>query len=253
MWYPQKGSIANGSNRSFPTSPAAAAVVSEDIIAPVKTPWSQSKASRTSGTTVERRPPNSIASIGTPAGSSHSAAIEGICDAGEVKRAFGWAAGLSESGVHSLPCQSIAWSGGSPVIPSHQMSPSSVLAQLVKMVLRSIVSIALGFVLWLVLGATPKNPASGLTAWRWPSSPNFIQAMSSPTVSTFQFGRVGTSIARLVLPQAEGKAPVMYLTLPWGEVNLRISMCSASQPSSRAIAEAIRSAKHFLPSRALPP
>jgi len=32
-----------------------------------------------------------------------------------------------------------------------------------------------------------------------------------------------------------------------------ISMCSASQPSSRAMAEAIRSAKHFLPSSALPP
>ncbi len=77
--------------------------------------------------------------------------------------------------------------------------------------------------------------------------------MSSPTVSTFQSGRVGTSIARLVLPQAEGKAPVTYLTVPSGEVSLRISMCSASQPSSRAIAEAIRSAKHFLPSRALPP
>jgi hypothetical protein len=30
-------------------------------------------------------------------------------------------------------------------------------------------------------------------------------------------------------------------------------MCSASQPSSRAIAEAIRSAKHFLPSSAFPP
>ncbi len=77
--------------------------------------------------------------------------------------------------------------------------------------------------------------------------------MSSPIVSTFQSGRVGTSIARLVLPQAEGKAPVTYLTSPSGEVSLRISMCSASQPSSRAIAEAIRSAKHFLPSRALPP
>ena len=30
-------------------------------------------------------------------------------------------------------------------------------------------------------------------------------------------------------------------------------MCSASQPSSRAITDAIRSAKHFLPSSALPP
>ena len=81
-----------------------------------------------------------------------------------MKRALGWAAGCSDSGVQSLPCQSIAWSGGSPVIPSHQMSPSSVFAQLVKIVLRSIVSIAFGLVLWLVFGATPKKPASGLTA-----------------------------------------------------------------------------------------
>ncbi len=33
----------------------------------------------------------------------------------------------------------------------------------------------------------------------------------------------------------------------------RISMCSASQPSSRARLEAMRSARHFLPSSALPP
>jgi hypothetical protein len=45
-----------------------------------------------------------------------------------------------------LPCQSTTWSGGSPVIPSHQMSPS-VSAQLVKIELRSIVAIALGLVL----------------------------------------------------------------------------------------------------------
>ena len=38
-----------------------------------------------------------------------------------------------------------------------------------------------------------------------------------------------------------------------GEVSLRMSMCSAIQPLSRAITEAIRSAKHFLPSSALPP
>src|ERR1700761_8460834 len=253
MLYPQKGSIAIGSKRSWPTAPAAAAVVSEDIVAPMKTACSQSKASWTSGTTVARRPPKRKASIGTPAGSSHSGAIEGHCAAGVVKRAFGWAAAVSESGVQSLPCQSIACAGGSPVIPSHQMSPSSVLAQLVKIELRSIVSIAFGFVLCDVFGATPKKPASGLTAYSRPSSPIFIQAMSSPTVSTFQSGRVGTSIARLVLPQAEGKAPVTYLTLPSGEVSLRISMCSASQPSSRAITEAIRSAKHFLPSSALPP
>src|SRR6202023_3413005 len=131
--------------------------------------------------------------------------------------------------------------------------PSSVRAQLVKIELRSIVRIALGFVASLVPGATPKKPDSGLIAYRRPSDPNFIHAMSSPIVSTFQPGSVGISIARLVLPHADGNAPLMYLTSPSGDVSLRISMCSAIQPSSRAITDAIRSAKHFLPSSALPP
>ena len=49
-------------------------------------------------------------------------------------------------------------------MPSHQMSPSSVSAQLVKIVFLAIAAIALGFVLPSVPGATPKKPASGLTA-----------------------------------------------------------------------------------------
>src|SRR5664279_5187716 len=48
---------------------------------------------------------------------------------------FTVAAGVSESGVQSLPRQSTACAGGSPVSPSHQTSPSSVLAQLVNTVL----------------------------------------------------------------------------------------------------------------------
>src|SRR5437763_8198180 len=132
------------------------------MIAPRNTPWLQSKASCTSGTTVERRPPKSIASIGTPAGSSHSGAIAGSCEAGVVKRALGCAAGSEDSGVQSLPCQSIRWAGGSEVIPSHQTSPSSVLAQLVKIEVSAIVLIAFGFVSSPVPGATPKKPASGL-------------------------------------------------------------------------------------------
>ncbi len=59
--------------------------------------------------------------------------------------------------------------------------------------------------------------------------------------------------AKFVLPQADGKAPVTYLDSPWGLVTLRMSMCSAIQPSSRAMTDAMRSAKHFLPSSALPP
>ena len=72
---------------------------------------------------------------------------------------------------------------------------------------------AFGFVFSPVPGATPKNPASGLIACRRPSGPNFIQAMSSPIVSTFQPGRVGISIARFVLPHADGNAPVTYFVV----------------------------------------
>ncbi len=81
-----------------------------------------------------------------------------------------------------------------------------------------------------------------MTAHSRPSSPIRIQAMSSPIDSTFQPGMVGSSIARLVLPQALGKAAATYLVTPSGLVSFRISMCSAIQPSSRAIALAIRRA-----------
>src|SRR5262245_6587967 len=178
------------------------------MIEPMKTPCSQSYASRTSGTTLARRPPNRIASIGTPAGSSHSAAMDGHWDAGVVNRAFGCAAGWSASGVQSAPCQSIAWAGLSFVLPSHQPAQPLVRAQFVKIEHSRIVSIAFGFVDLPVPGATPKNPYSGLIAYSRPSFPNFIQAMSSPTVSTFQPGSVGISIARLVFPHADGNAPV---------------------------------------------
>ncbi len=94
------------------------------------------------------------------------------------------------------------------VNPSHQTSPSSVSAVLVKIVFLEQLAIALGFDCAFVPGATPKKPASGLIARNTPCASFLIQAMSSPTVVTFQpsssFG--GTSMARLVLPQALGKA-----------------------------------------------
>src|SRR6516165_109206 len=107
------------------------------------------------------------------------------------------------------------WPGGS-LRPSHHTSPSSVRAQLVKMQLPSRVMIALGLVLSDVPGATPKKPDSGLMPYRRPSDPNRIQQMSSPTVSTFHPGSVGTSMARLVLPHADGNAPVTYFVTPSG-------------------------------------
>ena len=234
--------MANGSRRSAPTVPSAAAVCSEETVAPMNTPCCQSNASVTSGTLVARRPPKRITSIGTPVGSSQLSAMDGHWAAGAVNRLFGCADGSIESGVQSRPFQSIRCAGGSSVKPSHHTSPSSVSATLVKMQLPHSVSTAFLLVFSPVPGATPKKPASGLIACSRPSSPDRIQQMSSPTVSTFQPGMVGCSMARLVLPQADGKAAARCLTAPSGEVSLRISMCSASQPSSRAITLAIRSA-----------
>src|SRR3954452_15124256 len=95
------GSIANGSRRMTPTAPVAAAVVSDDSVAPMKTPWFQSRASVTSGIVVFRRPPNRIAEIGTPLGSSYSGARIGHWEIGVQKRLFGWLDCSSESGVQS--------------------------------------------------------------------------------------------------------------------------------------------------------
>ncbi len=131
---------------------------------PMKTPWFQSKDSVTSGTAEARRPPKRIAEIGTPLGSSHSAAIVGHCEAGTAKRALGWAAGVSEAGVQSLPFQSMRCAGASSVMPSHHTSPSSVSATLVKTVFAYMVFMALALVCSPVPGATPKKPASGLIA-----------------------------------------------------------------------------------------
>src|ERR1700679_2728752 len=164
MLYPQNGSMAKGSRRRLPTAPAWAAVVSDAMMDPRNTPCSQSLDWKTSGTTEARRPPKRTALMGTPLGSSHSGAIAGSWLAGAVNRAFGCAAGVPDSGVQSLPFQSVRWAGGSSLMPSHQMSPSSVSAVLVKMQLPSRVRMALGLVWVLVPGATPKKPASGLMA-----------------------------------------------------------------------------------------
>ena len=76
------GSMAIGSRRTVPTLPSAAAVCSEPSVAPMKTPCCQSRAWVISGTVVLRRPPNRIAEIGTPCGSSHSGASVGHCEIG---------------------------------------------------------------------------------------------------------------------------------------------------------------------------
>src|ERR1700720_1220617 len=132
------------------------------------------------------RPPKTKAKTGTPSGFSQSGSIDGHWLAGAGKRAFGCAAGRPQSDVQSSPFQSMRCSGGLSVIPSHQTSPSSVSAVLVKMQFLLMVCIALGLDCPFVPGATPKNPDSGLIAGRVPCGAFLIQAMSSPTEITLQ-------------------------------------------------------------------
>src|SRR5436853_5428942 len=98
--------MAIGSWRGTPGRPADAAVVSETIVAPRYTPCCQLVASSASGMIPARRPPNRMALIGTPAGSSNDAPTVGHCLAAMVKRALGWAAGPPDSAVHGDPRQS---------------------------------------------------------------------------------------------------------------------------------------------------
>src|SRR5580692_1020043 len=133
--------MAIGSRRTFPTVPAAAAVVSDPIVAPMYTPELQLKAWKTSGMVVARRPPKMMALIGTPFGSSHDGSMVGHCDAGAVKREFGCAAfapvSFAIAEVQMRPCQSRHSAGGSSVMPSHHTPPSGVKATLVKIELRA--------------------------------------------------------------------------------------------------------------------
>src|ERR1700690_1263866 len=156
-----------------------------------------------------------MALMGTPVGSSQAGSMVGHCEAGAVKRALGCAAfapvSFANWGVQRLPCQSRHSAGGSSIIPSHHTPPSGVRATLVKMVFLESVTIAFGLVFHEVPGATPKNPHSGLIARSCPVASGLIHAISSPTVHTFQPSKPlgGISMARLVLPQALGKAAVI--------------------------------------------
>src|SRR4051812_12453491 len=104
--------MAIGSRRRTPTLPVAAAVVSDESVAPRKVPCCHERDWYTSGTTRWRRAPNSMASMGTPFGFSNSGEIDLHWVAGTVKRLFGCAAFSVDAGVHGRPCQSIALGGG---------------------------------------------------------------------------------------------------------------------------------------------
>ena len=134
-----------------------------------------------------RRPPKMMALIGTPSGFSQSGSTLGHWRVGAVKRALGCAALRPQSGrpVLALPVDRPGRAAARSCPPT-TAPPSGVRATLVKIEFFARVAMAFGLVLAPVPGATPKKPASGLMACSRPSAPGLIQAMSSPTVHTFQ-------------------------------------------------------------------
>ena len=113
--------------------------------------------------------------------------------AATVKREFGWAAGLSEAGVQSLPCQSMRCCGrlGREALPPDVAVVGQGDVREDGVALEGLHGGRVGVV--PVPGATPKKPASGLMARSVPSGPGRIHTMSSPRVSTFQPGMVGAA------------------------------------------------------------
>jgi hypothetical protein len=81
----------------------------------------------TSGTVSERRPPNMIASMGTPAGSSHLGSMIGHWRAGAVKRELGCAALKFAPGAHCRPVQDLQPAGSGPMPAARSSAPSAPL------------------------------------------------------------------------------------------------------------------------------
>lgn len=92
---------------------SAAAVASEDMDEAMKTPCCQLKASYTRGTPLGRRPPNSIALMGTPLGFSQSLSMIGQLLIGAQNLELGCAALVFPGFQFFSPSQVVTSASGS--------------------------------------------------------------------------------------------------------------------------------------------
>ncbi len=220
----------------------------------MNTPCSQSSASVTSGTTVERRPPKSIASIGTPAGSSHSGRDRRVLRRGRREARVGVRrrGARGRGPVVAVPVGQVRRGLLGHALPPHVAVVGERAVGEDRVALDRVDRVGVGVL------ARPRRHTeearlgvdrveAAVLAELHPRDVVADRLHRPALERRDQHREVGLAAG------ADGKAPAMYLTSPSGEVSLRISMCSAIQPSSRAITEAMRSAKHFLPSSALPP
>ena len=196
-----------GSRRTTPTLPVMAAVVSVLMAEPRKTPWFQSKASKTSGITCARREPKMRPEIGTPCGSSQFGETDGHWWTGTVKRELGWAAGAGAPGSTGGPASPRGRAAAGASRPSHQGSRSGVSATLVKIVFERTMAMALGFVLGLVFGRDAEEAALGIDRAELAVLVRRASRRCRRPPSTRASPAAGeTAIARLVLPHALGMA-----------------------------------------------
>ena len=153
-----------GSRRSCPTFPRRRPLFRYLRLRQGMFRVAKMNASVTSGTMLARRPPNNMASMGTPFGSSHSGAITGHCPAGVVKRAFGCAAFRPDSGDQGRRNQSMRWAGffSHPFPPDVSVFRHGAVGK--NGILLSQSALRLRSISCCVPGATPKNPYSGLMA-----------------------------------------------------------------------------------------
>ena len=203
-----------------------------------------------------------MAEMGTPFGVFPVGIDGGALAGGSGEAAVGMGGGRrslpirGSSGCRASRCSS---AGGLSVMPSHQTPPSGVRATLVKMVFLARVAMALGLVLARGAGGYAEEAGFGVDGAELAGGvgldPGDVVADGPDLPAVEAFGRDQHGEVGLAAGGGEGGGDVglFVCLLVGGDSTPRMSMCSAIQPSSRAMLEAMRRAKHFLPSSALPP
>lgn len=182
-----------------------------------------------------------IAERGTPVLELNSGEMQGQFSAGAVKRELGCAEQVDLSflsnfaGFQGLPVQSMQCSGsfGKSFPPNGHIvgvkrnvgEDCAALCGLQCVVVGVLVS-AGGNAKEAVFGVD--SPKSAVLAY---ANPRNVVADRFDFIARLFIVLGGISIARLVLPHAEGNAAATYFLVLSGKVTPRISICSAIQPS----------------------
>ena len=161
---------------------------------------------------VGRRPPKMMAEMGTPSGSSQSGSMDGHwrCGRGEaaVGMRGGLAGGFADLGGPAFAAPVEAFGGR---LGGHALPPDAAVGGEGDVGEDGVARESghgVGVGGGGGAGGDAEEAGLGVDGAELALASGLIQAMSSPTVQTFQPSKPagGMSMAKLVLPQAEGKA-----------------------------------------------